>query len=156
MVFAPQGKFCFVACELSSEVVACTFDSESGALQPFQVLSTVPDGTADNSAAGIVLDASVSRLYVSNRGHDSVTVFSVDAATGRLAAEGWTGTGGRTPRFIALAPNGHGVIAANEDSDTIARLMPIEPTAIDAMAQPTSFLAHTGSPVCVVFNKEPS
>ena len=68
-----------------------------------QVLGTLPDVfTGANTAAAIVISNDGRFLYCSNRGHDSVAVFSVDTVHGRLTPLSWTPSGGRTPRFITL------------------------------------------------------
>ena len=154
LVFNDAGFRAYLACELSSEVCFCHFDQATGQLAVVQTMSTVPIGFASpNSAAGIALAEEGQTLHVSNRGHDSIAGFNIDASTGELAATGHARTSGRTPRFITTAPHGGGVIAANEDSDNIVAVPSPQPRS----AQPAlsvSTLAHTGSPVCIVFTKE--
>ena len=58
-------------------------------------------------------------LYVSNRGQNSITVFSVQA-DGTLQLVQAVGCGGRTPRNFALDPTGGWVLVGNQDSDSIA------------------------------------
>ena len=48
--------------------------------------------------------------------------------TVRLALAQVQATGGRTPRFFTLGPDGRWLYALNEDSDTIARLAVYEAT----------------------------
>src|SRR3546814_14290243 len=60
----------------SSDVCSSDLTLAAGALQPFQVLPTLPDTYTGNSrAAGIALDTHGRHLYVSNRGDDSIAVF---------------------------------------------------------------------------------
>ncbi|KAG1205949.1 hypothetical protein G6F35_011362 [Rhizopus arrhizus] len=81
--FHPAGRWLYVVNELDNTVAAYTL--AAGALQPFQVLPTLPDTYTGNSrAAGISLDAHGCHLYVSNRGDDSIAVFRIDPVNGRL------------------------------------------------------------------------
>lgn len=64
---------------------------------PFQVLSAVPDVFTGNSrGAEIAVSADGRFVYASNRGHDSIGIFAIDAATGRLSPTGWEASGGKT------------------------------------------------------------
>ncbi len=136
--------------ELSSEVARVDFDAASGQLSAGPVASVLPLSFAGaNSAAGIALHPRGRTLYVSNRGHDSVCVFTLDAgqAADSARAVQWLHTGGRTPRFLCLTSDARALIVANENSDTLVRFsldkqgLPITPAA--------QVLARTGSPVCV-------
>ena len=60
-----------------------------------QTLSTLPDNFAGtNTTAEIRIHPSGQFLYNTNRGHNSVTMYSVDAATGELDVIGWESTRG--------------------------------------------------------------
>lgn len=150
LAFHPAGRWAYVINELDSTVTACAFDPASGALSPFQRLSSVPDDhTGDNRAAGIVVDAPGRTVYASNRGHDSIAAFAIDARSGRLRPLGCTASGGRTPRFFALDPSGERLYVLNEDSDSITML------AVDATSgalRATGRSVACGSPVCMVFS----
>jgi 6-phosphogluconolactonase (cycloisomerase 2 family) len=62
-------------------------------------------------------------VYASNRGHHSVAAFSVDAATGALAARlGVTPAGGACPRHFNLSPCGRWLVVGAQDSDAVAAL----------------------------------
>ncbi|WP_119157847.1 lactonase family protein [Caldimonas tepidiphila] len=150
LAFHPRQPWAYVVNELDSTVTACRFDAECGALAPFQVLSALPDDFTGNSrAAAIAVDAAGRTLYASNRGHDSIAVFRIDPATGRLGFAAAVPSGGRTPRAFSLSPDGRRLYALNEDSDTIVTF------AVDALSghlAPTGQIAHSGSPVCMVFS----
>lgn len=156
IAFAPRLGMAYVVNELDSTVTAYRYDSRTGTLAPRQVMSTLPDTFTGNSrAAGIQVDAEERFVYASNRGHDSVAVFRIDPATGLLAFTGADSTGGKTPRFFTLTPNGRFLFALNEDSDTIAAF------AVDGTTgrlRPTGCTVQSGSPVCMVFTEtaEPS
>lgn len=149
MVFHPRQPWAYVVNELDSTVMACGFDAASGALTPFQWLPTLPcDYTGNSRAAAIAVDAGGRHLYASNRGHDSIAVFGIDPATGRLSFLEAVTTGGRTPRAFSFSPDGRLLYALNEDSDSIVTF------AVDAAGgrlTPTGQRVSTGSPVCMVF-----
>lgn len=150
LAFHPSRPWVYVVNELDSTVTAYRFDTATGALQPFQWLPTLPaDYTGDSRGAGIAVDAPGRWLYASNRGHDSIAVFRIDAQTGCLTFQGADKTLGRTPRFFTLAPDGHTLFALNEDSDSIVAFT-LDPDS-GRLLQPRLPLA-CGSPVCLVFS----
>ncbi|MFK0033600.1 lactonase family protein [Pseudomonas monteilii] len=146
----PSAPLAFAVNELDSTVTSYRFDAASGALQPLQVLSSLPSTFTGNSrAAEIEIDRSGRFLYASNRGYDSIAVFAIDTNSGLLTLVDVAPTAGRTPRFFALTPNQRFVFALNEDSDSIVAL------AVDAQhgrLSRTDFSVSTGSPVCMVFS----
>lgn len=149
VVFAPKSRpFAYVVNELDSTVTAYRYDGESGALVAIQVLPTLPDDfTGSSRAAAIVIAPNGETLYVSNRGHDSIAIFSADSKSGRLQAVGYQASGGRKPRFMTISPDGRFVFAANEDSDNIQRLNVIPEGRLDV----PKIAINTGSPVCMIF-----
>ena len=149
--FHPTGRFAFVLNELDSTITAYRYDQASGSMTPMQILPALPDTFTGNSrAAEIVVSAKGDFVYASNRGDDTVAVFAVDDATGRLSALQWVAAGGRTPRFMTLHPDGGFLHVASEDDDVITTFRIEEGRlARDGIA------ARTGSPVCVVFRPCP-
>lgn len=150
IAFHPAGRFAYTVNELDSTVTAYRYDAETGALEPFQLLSTLPDTYTGNSrAAGIVVSAGGEFLYASNRGHDSVAVFRIDAETGLLKFAGADPTLGKTPRFFTPTPDGKHLFALNEDSDSIVALR-VDPRS--GRLSPAGRQIPCGSPVCMVFS----
>ena len=100
------------------------------------------------TAAEIAIHPSGRHLYASTRGHDSITTFAVDAATGRLDVRGVEPIRGRTPRSFAIAPGGRFLLAAGQASDTVT---------VFAIDPDTGRLSGTGTtidvpaPVCICF-----
>lgn len=152
LVFHPSRPWVYVVNELDSTVLACRFDADTGVLQPLQWLPTLPDSFTGNSrAAGIQVDAAGRHLYVSNRGHDSLTVYAINAATGRLALRQHVPSGGRTPRFFTLGPDGRWLYALNEDSDSIVQFSIAPETGL--LEQIAIGHQPCGSPVCMLFSE---
>ena len=149
LAFGPDAARAYVINELGSTLTACAWDGERGVLTPRQTVSTLPVGFAGgNHCADVRVAPSGRFVYGSNRGHDSIAIFAVDAATGTLIPAGHEPTQGRTPRGFAIDPTGAFLIAANQESDTIVTFR------IDAetgQLTPTGQVAASPSPVCVTF-----
>lgn len=145
--FHPAGTTLYVANELDSTVT--TLRLTEGGAQPAEIISTLPRTcVATSHAAGIVTTPCGRWVLVSNRGHDSITTFSVDPSTLTLTPVAWAPTLGAKPRFITLDPAGGKLLVANEDSDTIIAF-DIDPLTgeLTAVGEPI----RTGSPVCILF-----
>lgn len=146
--FHPSGKFGYVINELLLNVTAFTFDS-NGVLSPQQVISTLPPGTEKiGSTAEVQVHPSGRFLYGSNRGHDSIAVYSIDQKTGRLTYVENESTDGKTPRNFGIDPTGKFLLAANQSTNNIV---------VFHIDQKTGELSPAGheisipSPVCVKF-----
>jgi 6-phosphogluconolactonase len=150
LAFHPKLPLVFVANELDSTVTTLGVDRESGALSPLRTHSTLPAGwTGANYPADIHVASSGRTLYVSNRGHNSLAVFSVADSTGALALEQVVSTGGDWPRNFSLDPTGRWLLAANQRSGSVV---------VFARDQEGGRLTPTGqrlaipSPVCLRFH----
>src|SRR6266581_3243311 len=120
LAFHPKLAVVWVLNELDSTVTTYRWDAERGVLTPIQVITTLPtDFTGDSTTSEIAVTPDGRFVYCSNRGHDSVTVYSADADNGSLTAIGWQLPQGRGPRFIGLDPAGWFLHAANEQGDAI-------------------------------------
>jgi len=116
----PNGKFVYVIDELSSTITVFAFDSSHGSLQALQAISTLPaDFKGKNDTAEIHVHPNGKFLFASNRGHDSIAVFSIDQNTGKLSFTADFPTGGKTPRNFELDPGGTHLLVANQDSGNI-------------------------------------
>jgi len=148
VAFAPSGKFVYVVNELASTITVFAYEPGPGALFQKQTVSTLPEDFAGkNTAAEIVVDAKGRFMYVSNRGDDSITVFTINPDNGNLKFLERVPSGGRTPRSIAIDPTGQWLFAANQDSGDI-KLFRIDPASGRLAA--TSRSLKIVSPVCVL------
>jgi 6-phosphogluconolactonase len=119
IAFHPTLPLVFVANELDSTVATLRFDAERGILSPIETHSTLTPGwTGTNFPADIHIAPSGRTLYVSNRGHNSIAVFSV-AATGALTLDQVVSTEGDWPRNFSLDPTGRWLLVANQKSNSI-------------------------------------
>ncbi len=117
--FHPNGKFAYVINELDSTVTALHYDAAKGVLKSVQTLSTLPMPFKGNSTAEVVVHPSGKFLYGSNRGHNSIAIFSIDESSGELKALGHQSADIKTPRNFALDPTGTWLIVANQDSSSL-------------------------------------
>lgn len=119
LAFHPTKNLAFTSDEQGSSVTVYQFDPESG-LKPMQTLSTLPmDYKGKNTTAEVKAHPNGKFVWVSNRGHDSLAGFSIDAATGKVAAIGQTPTE-PTPRSFDIEPDGRFVFGAGEGSGKLA------------------------------------
>lgn len=143
LAFSRDRRYVYSLGELTATVTTFT-----AAMDQIQTISTLPaDYAGPNSAAEIAVDPMGRFLYASNRGHNSIAIFRIDAEQGRLTPAGIVLVGGKTPRFFAIDPAGTHLLVANQDSQELVIFK------IDAE---TGGLTRTGSlevfePVSVVF-----
>ena len=147
--FHPNGKFAFTNNEITSSVTSFRFDAQRGVLSELQTISTLPVAfTENNSTAQICVHPSGKFVYVSNRGHNSIAMFSFDESTGKLMSLGNESTRGQIPRNFNIDPSGRYLLAANQQSHNVVVFR------IDSM---TGKLTASGteievpSPVCIQF-----
>jgi 6-phosphogluconolactonase len=148
LTFDPSGRFVYVLNELLSTVTAFSYDAEKGALASLQTITTLPAGFAEKSwTAEIAVSSDGRFVYGSNRGADSLAVFRVEKATGRLQPAGQVAVGGKTPRHFALDPSGRFVLAAHQNSGTIAVIRLDAETGLGVLSGST---AKVDRPVCLL------
>lgn len=147
LIFDPSGSKAYVINELSNSVLLLKADLENGTFETIQRISTLPsDFTGKSQCADIHLSENGLFLYASNRGHNSIAIFSV-AEDGRLTLLGVEPVHGDWPRNFAISPGGKFLLAANQRSGNIAVFSIL----------PTGGLTYTGeelkidSPVCLKF-----
>jgi 6-phosphogluconolactonase len=119
IAFHPTEPLVFVSCELDSTVATLRFDVIGGTLTLVATTTTLPQGwKGENYPADIHVAPSGNALYVSNRGHDSIAVFSIGPA-GALRREQHVSTEGSWPRNFSLDPSGRWLLVANQKSSSI-------------------------------------
>ena len=121
MAFHPDRRRAYVLDELVSSITVFDYDPDRGALIWVQTISTLPPRfTGANTTAEIRIHPDGHFLYNTNRGHNSITMYEIDAATGELDVIGWESTLGESPRGMNIDPSGTFLYAANQNTDTIA------------------------------------
>lgn len=152
LVFDSTARYAYLITELHSSVEVLAYDPDRGSLHRLQVVPTLPKGfEGESSGADIHIHPSGKFLYGSNRGHDSIVVYSIDEASGLLSYVGHHATLGRTPRGFAIDPGGQFLLAANQDSDTIVTFLIDQETG---GLEPTNKVTEVGTPVCIKFFPE--
>ncbi len=154
MVFRPDGKFAYVINELDSTITGFAYEPKTGGLKELQTISTLPhyyDGP--NATAEIGMHPTGKWLYASNRGHNSVILFTIDPADGTLTYVEEQGTGGKTPRQFGIDPSAKHLAIGNQDSDT---LLVCRIDAENGRLKPSGVFAECPSPACVQFLPPPS
>jgi 6-phosphogluconolactonase len=140
--FHPNGKFLYAINESVNSVTVFGFDSTTGLLTQLQDIPTLPAGfTGMNTTAQILVHKSGKFLYGSNRGHNSIVVYAVDATTGMLTLVGHQTMGvGAHPRNFNFDPTGTLLLVASRDEGTVS---------IFKVDQTTGMLQPMGAPVPV-------
>jgi 6-phosphogluconolactonase len=153
LAWHPSGNIAYVINELGSTVTAFRYDAGRGTLDGFQTVTTLPAGfSGANKAAEVGVSPDGRFLYASNRGDDSLAVFSIDAASGTLAASGRVPTGGRAPRHFVIDASGRLLLVANEASDSIT-FFRLDPAT--GRPSPVGRPLAVSKPVCVLLAVPP-
>jgi 6-phosphogluconolactonase len=151
--FHPNGKFAYVINEMKNTVTAFSYDAETGALKTIQTVPTLPKSfKGDSSTAEVVVHPSGKFLYGSNRGHNSLAVFTIDPTTGKLIPRGHQAENIKTPRNFAIDPTGTYLLSANQESGSVI-IFRINQETGDLT--PTGTVVDVPSPVCVRMIRKP-
>jgi 6-phosphogluconolactonase len=142
MDFHPSGKYAYVINEKNGTMTSYKYDAETGRLSDPATSRTTPAGFSETAAAHVVVHPSGAFVYGSNRRHQSIVIFSVDEATGRLKLVGHEMGGGLidTPRDFTVDPTGRYLLVANQGRHTVL---------VFRIDQATGRLTRIGSPVSV-------
>ncbi|MEI9812970.1 MAG: lactonase family protein [Acidobacteriota bacterium] len=153
IAFSRDHRFLYSFDELTSRIVTFRHDASTGAMDELQSISTLPRGfKGPKSGAEIAVEPSGRFLYASNRGHDSIAIFSIDAEQGLLSSVGRVSTQGKSPRHFAIDPEGKHLIVANQDSSNLVAFK-IDPDTGGLTPQGEPLYAP--EPVCILFVRMP-
>lgn len=150
--FSTDGRFFYVLGEIDGSITACAYDPARGTARPFQHITTLPAGfkvTDPDRAAEIRVHPNGKFVYASNRGHDSIAVFSRNPADGALTLVEFMPCGGGHPRNFALSADGTWLVCANRDSNN---LVSFRVDAATGRLTPSGHTASVPTPVCVLFS----
>ncbi len=149
LAFDPKETHAYVINELLSTITVLAYDAAKGTLTAGESVSTLPAGFAGTSwTAEVAVSPDGRFVYGSNRGHDSLAVFSRSETTGRLTTSAHVPVGGKTPRHFAFDPTGQYVLAAHQGSDTISIFRVDATTGLLTPVGPP--LGGVGKPVCLL------
>ncbi|MFF8555018.1 lactonase family protein [Streptomyces sp. NPDC015501] len=141
LAFHPSGSLAYVLGELEPIVTVCRWDAAAGR---FAVLGEVPvlpeheraDDAVRTYPSEVVVAHDGRFLWTANRGHDSISVLTLDESGEKAALAATVGCGGHWPRDLTLDPSGQWLYAANERSGNVSWF------AVDAQ---TGVPRHAGS-----------
>ncbi|KXW15041.1 3-carboxymuconate cyclase [Streptococcus pneumoniae] len=118
IIFHNHYKIAYLICELNSTIEVLIYDGV-GEFERMQVISTLPEAYEGfNGTAAIHLSKDGKYLYASNRGHDSIAVYTI-LADGSLELLEIVPTHGQTPRDFDLTPDQKFLIVVHQDSDNV-------------------------------------
>lgn len=146
-VFSSDGNFLYVINELSSTITVLI--KYGGVWKEIQSITTLPkDFKGESWCADIHISDNGKFVYGSNRGNNSISVFSRDVKSGKLEMIQTISVEGNWPRNFTLDPTGRFLLVANERSNDIT---------VFKIDDATGKLKYTGikvqnqSPVCLQF-----
>jgi 6-phosphogluconolactonase len=133
----PSGRWVYILNEAGDDISVHVFDEDIRALSVLasQIISTLPDGAPGkkNRPFDLRMGRAGHFLYVTNRGHDTVATYAVDA-TGSLTLVGHEPSGGRAPAPLAADPSGSFLFVGNQGSKTLVVFRLDEKTGAPALA----------------------
>jgi 6-phosphogluconolactonase len=146
--FHPDGR-AYVINELDSTICALAYDAGSGTFTVLDTVSALPEtGHGESHCASIQISPDGRYIYGANRGHDSIVIYAVDQASGRLALVGLESTRGATPRDHVIDPSGRFVLVCNQNAD---RVVVFRRDAASGRLADTGKPIETGTPMCAKF-----
>lgn len=149
IVFHNHYKIAYLICELNSTIEVLIYDGV-GEFECMQTISTLPEGFNEfNATAAIRLSKDGKYLYASNRGHDSIVVYTI-LADGSLELLEFVPTNGKNPRDFDLSPDQEFLIAVHQDSDN-ATVFKRNPETGRLAELSNEF--HVPEAVCISFTK---
>lgn len=121
VAFHPSSKLVYLINETDSTLSAYGFDTSSGTLilPAIDTQSTVPPGVTGNFAGEVWVHPSGRWVLGSNRGDDSIVVFALDAATGRMTWQQRMPAAGAFPRDFTFDLTGSFVYAGDQNSNYV-------------------------------------
>ena len=147
LVIHPNGHWIYVLNELNNTVTLVQ-KSDNGKYIKDESFSTLPIGYTEPSICADIKASSDGKfIYASNRGHNSIAIFEVNANNGYLNLVGHQPSLGDAPRNISLSPDENFLLVANRNSNNIVSFKRDKITGllkmVDQIGAPT--------PACILF-----
>jgi 6-phosphogluconolactonase (cycloisomerase 2 family) len=148
--FHPNGVWFYLLNEESSTLSFAAYNSSNGSLQSLSEveISTLPEGfVGTNFTSEIMVSPNGSFIYVANRLHDTIAIFSIERnGHPELIDEEWTR--GDYPRSFNIDPSGRYMYVCNQRSDAVTTFK------VDGNGRRLKFADRytpVGSPACIIF-----
>ncbi|MEO6982212.1 MAG: beta-propeller fold lactonase family protein, partial [Edaphobacter sp.] len=128
LVFHPNGRWIYGINEIDSTIDHYLWTETHTTTPPQGLLvntntpvkTVAPDFPAEkNTASEVAVSPDGNFLYASNRGEDTLIVFSISPQDGRLKLIQRIACGGKTPRHFTLDPTAQWLLCGNQDSATV-------------------------------------
>jgi len=128
VAFHPNGRWVYGINEIDSTLDHYLWTATRFSANPQGLLintntpikTIAPDFPAEkNTAAELAISSDGLFLYASNRGEDSLAVFSIMPKDGKLTPIQRISCGGKTPRHFTLDPAAQWLLCGNQDSATV-------------------------------------
>lgn len=147
-VFHGKEKLLYVLSEITSELF--TYDFRSGEYILKQFTPTLPpDFKGENTGAAIRISPDNRFIYVSNRGHDSISILSIKEH-GFVEKVSTISTEGKHPRDFSLSPDGEFLLAGNMNTDNLTLYKVDRDTGLLSLLRRD---IYTPEPCSIVFQK---
>ncbi|MCC7337158.1 MAG: lactonase family protein [Pirellulaceae bacterium] len=155
MRFHPNGRWIYVLNELDLSVSVFDYDGQAGTMLLRQTMPTVPKEQLIkerfSSGSELCVHPTGKFVYAANRGHDTVTAFAIDQGTGQLQVIEREPVRGAEPRNINLDPSGSWLLAAGQDSHTLASFQ-VNPQSGELVYNRS--VIQTPAPICILFDRD--
>ena len=149
LAISPLGDYLYVNNEMGMSVSVFERNGETGALRLLQTIPTLPEGTSreGSTTSAIAMHPTGRWLYVSNRGHNSLSVFEI-LQGGNLRLVQNTPSPVRKPREFTIAPSGAWLVVGGQEDGVIASM---RINGSDGTLAPADRLATGSVPVSFSF-----
>jgi 6-phosphogluconolactonase len=149
-VFHPNGKVFYNLYEHDAKIAVYDYDAAKGGFKSKQLISALPPKfSGSNLSSEIVITANGRFVYVSNRLHNTVAIFAVEA-DGQLRTISETWVHADYPRGLTIDPSGEFLYSCNQKGDSITSFR-ISPAS--GALQFTGRFEPVGSPAVMVMLK---
>jgi 6-phosphogluconolactonase len=149
LVVHPNGKLAFVINEVGSSITTYQLSAAGTLTRVASIPSLPPDFTGLNTGAHIELSPDARFLYVSNRGHDSIGAFALNADTGALTLLEFEPSRGSAPYDFDIDQTGRLLAVVNRKSSTLTVFAIALDGSLSALAEP---VATRADPTAVLFH----
>lgn len=149
IAFGADGRFAYLLGELTADLMTLRWNARDASLALVQSLPTTrPDFQGVKSGSEVAVSRDGRFVYAANRGENTLVVYRVDLASGRLSFVQRLASGGETPWSFAADPSGRWLLVANAHSDNV-RVFRVEPAS--GMLSDTGQSVDSPAPVSIAF-----
>ncbi len=153
MRFSTNGEFIYLLNEFTLSISVFDYDIKAGTAKFIAEVPALSEQVkaqeAFNSASEILVHPTGKFVYSANRGHDSVTVYSNDESSGRLAVLEVEHVRGSFPRNINMDLTGNWLLAAGQHSNTVSVFLIDQNSGL--LQYQTNNTVNLPEPICILF-----